>query len=580
MEKLRKELFVISGLSILFSLLNVGLSLVAIISFLFSLGFSALFAFFVFKTKRVEKTASKIQVLRKFLEYLPFVLLAQFILRRATPSNIPFAFDLFLVLLWAGIFFFSLFIIFCLHPKRIAKKFSGIGTIKEPSKPKGKLQWFAMEILSWLDAFFQAALLVSLVHIFVFQFYEIPSESMVREFLVGDRVLVFKTASGPTFPLSKVAIPRMRGYKRGDIVTFRNPHYIKDEASETKNFVSQLVFMLTFTMVNLNVDDDGNIKYDPLVKRICGEPGEQLMMVDGQLYARRSGNDKFIPVEEKWAHWNLNDLDGETKQKIRLIPFDSETYSMLEAAEEERRNFDLKAAATEAIDLAEKFSDTKMKIRAVMKNAPKDVPYFAGGNYSVRKLFSSYDEITRDLLMSPMDDQWFEKFLCGWIGDGDFDFGDDLYSEALFKYNVMAKIYFGKLALKSAEFVLDGKSITQLSDDEDYRKILSGVQNLDVAINLLDGRSMPIFPANENGKSTYIPENRFFMMGDNRFNSLDMRHSYSQKTIPLTDLDEQSIVFLSKVSPQLVEAKHILGGTVFRFWPPSRIGIPGVGYKK
>ena len=47
---------------------------------------------------------------------------------------------------------------------------------------------------------------------------------MVPEFMIGDRVVVIKTPSGPKFPLSEVGIPRMRSYSRGDIVIFSNPH--------------------------------------------------------------------------------------------------------------------------------------------------------------------------------------------------------------------------------------------------------------------------------------------------------------------------------------------------------------------
>jgi signal peptidase I len=118
-----------------------------------------------------------------------------------------------------------------------------------------------------------------------------------------------------------VGIPRLRSYKRGDIIVFRNPHYSQDRKSEVKSFVSQLVFMITFTAVNLNVDDDGKPKADPLVKRITGEPGEQLMMQDGVLYARREGSG-FVPVtrEEEWAAWNVAGFSSKFKQNIRMIP--------------------------------------------------------------------------------------------------------------------------------------------------------------------------------------------------------------------------------------------------------------------
>ena len=53
--------------------------------------------------------------------------------------------------------------------------------------------------------------------------------------------------------------------------------------------------MLSLMTVNLNKDENGEMKADPLVKRITGLPGEQLVMQDGVLYVRTKDSDEFIP---------------------------------------------------------------------------------------------------------------------------------------------------------------------------------------------------------------------------------------------------------------------------------------------
>ena len=84
---------------------------------------------------------------------------------------------------------------------------------------------------------------------------------------------------------------------------------------------------------------------------------------------------------------------------------------------------------------------------------------------------------------------------------------------------------------------------------------------------------MPVFPANDaNGNAQYIPKNCYFMMGDNRFNSLDLRHSYDQKMKPLTDDDKLSIEYYSMMEPQYVNKRYIIGKPVYRFWPATRRG--------
>ena len=73
---------------------------------------------------------------------------------------------------------------------------------------------------------------------------------------------------------------------------------------------------------------------------------------------------------------------------------------------------------------------------------------------------------------------------------------------------------------------------------------------------------MPVFPANKaDGSASYIPANCYFMMGDNRFNSLDMRHSYDEKLVPLTKMDRYSVTYYSNIAPQVVNKKYILGTT-------------------
>ena len=157
------------------------------------------------------------------------------------------------------------------------------------------------------------------------QLYVIPSESMVPTFLVKDRVFVTKLNCGPKFPLTEIGLNDFTKYKRGNIVVVRNPHYKIDRQSEIKTVTSQLVYMLTFMAVNMNTDENGNPKYDPLVKRVCGLPGEQLVMQDGVLYRRTKDNDVFTPVQEdaKYACWDLSKLNNSILTKVETLPLSS-----------------------------------------------------------------------------------------------------------------------------------------------------------------------------------------------------------------------------------------------------------------
>jgi signal peptidase I len=70
-------------------------------------------------------------------------------------------------------------------------------------------------IVEWLDALIFAVVAVSLINIFLFQNYKIPTPSMEATLLVGDHLYVSKTAYGPRTPNTPLAIPFLPNYVAG-----------------------------------------------------------------------------------------------------------------------------------------------------------------------------------------------------------------------------------------------------------------------------------------------------------------------------------------------------------------------------
>lgn len=573
-------------------------------AFAVTAGFTLFFAresFFFFKKRRVKRFF----VIHKLYQYLPFVLLAAFIIRRSGERESIRAYDTAGVFLWAAASLCTVFLLYFFSPRRFfvqnkayAREALESGMVDEkgivkPKKRRGVKKAF-FEIFDWIDAIVQAVCTVVLINIFIFQLYVIPSESMVPEFLIGDRVIGFKTASGPRFPVSDTGLPVMRNYGRGDIVIFRNPRYPQDNKSEVKSFLSQLVLMFTFTKVNLNVDENGEVKADPLVKRITGVPGEQLVMQDGILYRRTSDKKDFSPVEEesRWAQWNNAALPAALREKVRYIPLTNEQYKRMLDIEQERRSLDYAKAAREARELSLRFSAEKKilsGLAAVNTSIPALVPESMTDAYV---FFSQSDTLIRKLLMSSGGELWFNAFMTDWekafekaVSEARTNgaagktvlIGGDIYSDAMFRQNLILKLCFGRLAVHTAELINRGISASEQSRDAERLRYLMDAQNaVFYLVSLNDMRNMPLFPENTAaGEPSYIPPDNFFMMGDNRFNSLDMRHLLEARKVPVTAFDPYTLYYNSNMKPQYVPQKNILGTPILRFFPPKRFGIPG-----
>ena len=79
-----------------------------------------------------------------------------------------------------------------------------IGTKNEALRKKYPLY---NSIYGWIDAVVWATIVATLVHLFIFQLYVVPTSSMEKTILIGDYLYVDKLAYGPQVPNTPVSMP-------------------------------------------------------------------------------------------------------------------------------------------------------------------------------------------------------------------------------------------------------------------------------------------------------------------------------------------------------------------------------------
>ncbi len=148
------------------------------------------------------------------------------------------------------------------------------------------------EVLGWLDALLFAVVFVFLLNQFLLQFFVIPSPSMLDTLLVKDRVLVSKLTYGiEVFPQGpKILDSRIPD--RDDIITFYNPQY--ESKGPFFNVFSQILYMITFSLVNIDVDENGQMREKLLVKRSAGASGDTVTFRDGDAYFKYAGTGDYV----------------------------------------------------------------------------------------------------------------------------------------------------------------------------------------------------------------------------------------------------------------------------------------------
>lgn len=84
----------------------------------------------------------------------------------------------------------------------------------------------------WFEALVIAAIIATVLRVFIVESYRIPTGSMENTLLAGDFLFVNKYVYGPKVPFTDIRLPGLQKVKRGDVIVFKYPkdpslNYIK-----------------------------------------------------------------------------------------------------------------------------------------------------------------------------------------------------------------------------------------------------------------------------------------------------------------------------------------------------------------
>ena len=166
-------------------------------------------------------------------------------------------------------------------------------------------------VLDWLDAIIFAVVVVTFINIFFFQAFKIPSSSMESSLYTGDHVFVSKLAYGPKLPQTPLTIPfthnvigskesystalqfkyrRIAGFskvKAGDIVVFNFPHgdTVLVKAPADDYYAAVRAYGRDYTIRNYGpLKVRPSDKKDHYVKRCVAVAGDSLEIKNGQVF--------------------------------------------------------------------------------------------------------------------------------------------------------------------------------------------------------------------------------------------------------------------------------------------------------
>jgi len=225
--------------------------------------------------------------------------------------------------------------------------------------------------IEWLDALIFAVVAVTLINIFLFQNYKIPTPSMESTMLVGDHLYVSKVAYGPRAPITPLSFPfaqnrmfntesylkwiqldykRLKGFgevQRNDIVVFNFPAgdtvAVENSASSIYNiYRSEAMRMRIMDINSGRKEKDWETYYnqardlvkrnytivvrpvdrkDNYIKRCVAIPGDSLQIIDGTVYINGKPQPEFEGIQYDYiVQTNGRPLNPRALDKYNLPP--------------------------------------------------------------------------------------------------------------------------------------------------------------------------------------------------------------------------------------------------------------------
>ena len=342
-------------------------------------------------------------------------------------------------------------------------------------------------LLDWLDAIIFAVVVVTFINTFFFQAFKIPSSSMESSLYTGDHLFVSKLAYGPKLPQTPLTIPfthnvigsresystliqndyrRLKGFgkvENGDYVVFGFPHgdtVLTKAPADDYYMLSRTIGREEVIRAYGPLKTRPSDKKDHYVKRCVASAGDTLEIRDGQVYVNGTAQTVWPGVQNSYRVVTNG-------QRINPVILDDLGINIRELG----------------------FSQTlpgypNMPLTAEMLEKVKKLP-------SVVSVIQNIDVYPADY-----PDSWMTIFPFSpayeWTRDN-----------------------FGPLWIPSAGAAVE----LTLENLPLYERIITAYEG-----NSLEVVGEEIYINGEKAQSYTFAQDYYFMMGDNRHNSLDSRY--------------------------------------------------------
>ena len=342
-------------------------------------------------------------------------------------------------------------------------------------------------LLDWLDAIIFAVVVVTFINTFFFQAFKIPSSSMESSLYTGDHLFVSKLAYGPKMPQTPLTIPfthniigsresystliqndykRLKGFgevEEGDYVVFGFPH--GDTVFVREPAADYYTIIRTYGRdyaykMYGDVKVRPSDKKDHYVKRCVAAPGDTLEIRDGRVHIDSQPQEVWPGVQNSYQVVT-------TGQRINPVNLDKLGINVAEIW------YDQQLPGYPAIPLTEEMLQTV-----------KSFPNVVSVQQNIDVWPADYPDSEKTIFPFSSDYRWTrDNFGPLWIPEK----------------GTTVELTMQNLPL--------------------YERIITSYEGNELVVR--DGK---IYINSEEAHSYTFEQDYYFMMGDNRHNSLDSRY--------------------------------------------------------